>query len=43
MTNAHQIEDGKYQVAARGIAEQRLAPVAAPSDEMETSRAVIAL
>jgi hypothetical protein len=43
IANAHQFEDSQYQVAARGSAQQRLAPVAAPRDEMETSRAVITL
>jgi len=43
IANAHQLEDGKYQVAARGSAQQRLATVAAPGDEMEASRALIAL
>ena len=40
---AHQFQNGKNQIAARGIAEQRLAPVATPSDEMEASCAVITL
>jgi len=43
IANAHQLEDSKYQVAARGIAKERLAPVTALSDEVEASRAVITL
>jgi hypothetical protein len=43
IANAHQFEDSEYQVPARGIAQQRLAPVAAPRYEMEVSRAVIML
>ena len=43
IANPHPFEDGKYQIAARGIAKQRLAPIAAPGKGMQTARAVITL